>query len=64
MSDEKPQTIYRRDYVAPDYWVETVDLHFELARIDLKYRRARTAGQFDQFGFHLLLHMKISGIPS
>ncbi len=30
MSDEKPQPVYRSDYRPPDYWIESVDLHFEL----------------------------------
>jgi len=30
MSREKPTTIYRRDYLPPDYRIETVELHFDL----------------------------------
>ena len=30
MSGEKPQTIYRADYREPDYWIDSVDLDFDL----------------------------------
>ncbi len=30
MSSEKPKTHYRRDYAEPDYWIDTVDLDFDL----------------------------------
>ena len=30
MKDPRPQPIYRRDYRPPDYWIDTVDLRFEL----------------------------------
>jgi aminopeptidase N len=30
MSGEKPQAVHRLDYRAPDYWIERVDLHFDL----------------------------------
>ena len=30
MSAEKPVTVYRKDYREPDYWIDTVDLDFEL----------------------------------
>ena len=30
MSDEKPQPIYRSDYRPPDYWIDSVDLSFDL----------------------------------
>jgi len=30
MSDGKPQPVYRADYRQPDYWIDEVDLHFEL----------------------------------
>ncbi len=31
MSDEKPRVVHRRDYRPPDYWIDTVDLDFDLA---------------------------------
>jgi aminopeptidase N len=31
MGTDKPKTTYRRDYTPPDYWIDTVDLHFDLA---------------------------------
>ena len=30
MSREKPQPVYRKDYRPPDFWIDEVDLHFEL----------------------------------
>jgi aminopeptidase N len=30
MKDPRPQPIYRRDYRPPDYWIDAVDLTFEL----------------------------------
>ena len=30
MRTETPQTIYRKDYIAPAYWVDTVELSFDL----------------------------------
>jgi aminopeptidase N len=30
MSEDKPTTVYRKDYRRPDYRIEAVDLHFEL----------------------------------
>ena len=30
MSSDKPKTVYRNDYRPPDFWIESVDLHFEL----------------------------------
>ena len=30
MSEEKPVTYYRKDYREPDYWIDQVDLDFEL----------------------------------
>ena len=30
MSAEKPRSTYRADYRPPDYWIDTVDLHFDL----------------------------------
>jgi aminopeptidase N len=30
MSPEKPRTIYRADYRPPDYWIDSVDMRFEL----------------------------------
>ena len=30
MTIEKPKTTYRLDYRPPDYWIDTVDLHFDL----------------------------------
>jgi aminopeptidase N len=30
MPREKPQPVYRKDYRQPDFWIDTVDLHFEL----------------------------------
>ena len=30
MSDGKPQPVYRADYRQPDYWIDEVDLHFDL----------------------------------
>ena len=30
MKTDTPQTIFLKDYVEPDYWVETIDLHVEL----------------------------------
>ena len=34
MSGEKPQPVYRNDYRQPDYWIDEVDLHFELGEDD------------------------------
>ncbi len=34
MSDEKPQPVYRADYRQPDYWIDEVNLHFELGEED------------------------------
>ena len=31
MTSEKPQRIYRADYQEPDYWIDSVDLDFDLA---------------------------------
>ena len=31
MSGEKPKRIYRADYQEPDYWIDSVDLDFDLA---------------------------------
>ena len=42
MSSDKPQAIYRRDYTAPDYWIDTVDLDFELGE-EATLVRARLA---------------------
>ncbi len=30
MSTEKPRPVYRKDYREPDFWIDTVDLHFAL----------------------------------
>jgi aminopeptidase N len=30
MTSEKPQTVHRKDYREPDYWIDAVDLDFEL----------------------------------
>jgi aminopeptidase N len=30
MSSDKPKTVYRNDYQPPDFWIDSVDLHFEL----------------------------------
>jgi len=30
MNNEKPQAVFRGDYSPPDYWIESVDLDFEL----------------------------------
>ncbi len=38
MSEEKPTTIYRKDYRPPDYRIETVDLHFELGEAVTRVR--------------------------
>ncbi|MBW2698679.1 MAG: aminopeptidase N [Deltaproteobacteria bacterium] len=42
MSSEKPQAIFRHDYRGPDYWIDTVDLDFELGA-DATLVRARLA---------------------
>ena len=42
MSLEKPTTVHRADYREPDYWIDTVDLDFELAD-DRTEVRARLA---------------------
>ena len=34
MRDEKPQPVYRKDYRQPDYWIDAVDLQFELGEQD------------------------------
>ena len=34
MSGEKPVTVYRQDYREPDYWIDTVDLVFDLEAED------------------------------
>jgi aminopeptidase N len=38
MSEEKPATVYRSDYRQPDYWIDSVDLHFELGEVDTRVR--------------------------
>lgn len=34
----QPERIYRKDYKQPDYWIDTVDLHFELGEEVTKVR--------------------------
>jgi aminopeptidase N len=46
MSDEKPQPVYRQDYRPPDYWIDQVDLHFELGEDDT-WVTARLAVRLD-----------------
>jgi aminopeptidase N len=49
ISQAQPEIIYRKDYIAPDYWVDTVDLQFDiqddatLVSSRLVMRRAETA---------------------
>ncbi len=38
MSSDKPQVICRSDYREPDYWVDTVDLDFELGETETAVR--------------------------
>jgi aminopeptidase N len=40
MSSEKPRTIYRRDYRPPDYWIDAVDLDFDLHEDHARVRAA------------------------
>jgi len=50
MSREKPKTIYREDYRPPDYWIDAVELHFDLGeevtrvRSKLSMRRSQDIG--------------------
>ncbi len=47
MSTEKPQAVFREDYSPPDYWIDTVDLAFDLdeeetlVRARLEIRRSQ-----------------------
>jgi aminopeptidase N len=47
MSQEKPQAVHRADYRPPDYWIDTVDLYFDL-RDGTTTVRARLAVRRDE----------------
>jgi len=38
MKQGSAQTVYLKDYTPPDYWVDTVDLHFELGETETRVR--------------------------
>ena len=38
MSEEKPRAVCRSDYRQPDFWIDSVDLHFELGEVDTRVR--------------------------
>ncbi len=38
MKQGSAQTVYLKDYTPPDYWVDTVDLHFELGEAETRVR--------------------------
>ena len=38
MSEDKPRAVYRKDYRQPDYWIDSVDLHFELGDAETRVR--------------------------
>jgi aminopeptidase N len=38
MSEDKPGAVYRKDYRQPDYWIDSVDLHFELGEAETLVR--------------------------
>ena len=38
MSAEKPQAVFRKDYRSPDYWIDTVDLEFDLGAEETRVR--------------------------
>ena len=49
MKAEKPQSVYRSDYRPPDYWIDDVELHFDLHEEESQVRarltlRLRTTG--------------------
>jgi aminopeptidase N len=49
MLQEKHKTIYRQDYAAPDYLIETVDLRFELGEESTRVRsRLAIVGTYDR----------------
>ena len=42
MTGEKPQSVYRKDYRPPDYWIDDVDLHFDLHEEETQVRARLT----------------------
>ena len=42
MTGEKPQAVYRKDYRPPDYWIDDVELHFDLHEEESQVRARLT----------------------
>ncbi|MGK5095062.1 aminopeptidase N [Deltaproteobacteria bacterium TL4] len=73
MSETSPQTVYLADYTPPAYWIDTIDLHFELqdsftqVRSKLSLRRSKYASTTEPLvlnGHSMeLISIKIEGTP-